>query len=217
MREARLVALPAVAILATLSLPGCNPLAAPPRPKTDGYLATAALRDGAKEQRWEIAVRGQNRRREPADGQPGKVLVIRGEEKKAFELDPAARTWAEVPFTGVDVILPGHPLDPGWTERAEAARRGIVEYHRESDTVFAGNVAWLWRFDDHPEADVSPSTTYWVVSALDLLVVRVDRETPKPDGSRSKVTTQLTGVRVVAEPELFTVPKAYRKVEPPGR
>jgi hypothetical protein len=63
-------------------------------------------------------------------------VILKGKEKKAFEL--LGKTAREVPFTSLDAVLPGHPLTAGFDDHAEAGRRDTLEYHRESDDVFAG-------------------------------------------------------------------------------
>jgi hypothetical protein len=202
-----------LALAAGLALFSCSP---PPRPSTDGYVATVTIvSDGAVETTFRIAVRGSDRRRE-GEKPGGPVLLLLGKELKAFRLDPAAKTYVPVPYPqATDEMLPGFPLSPGFDDRAEAAQRGVTEYRRESDEVSAGMVCALWRFIDQPEAVVSSSTVYWVAPSLENLAIRMDREVPKPDGTRSRRTVQLTSVKVGADPELFEVPKGYRPAAPP--
>jgi len=192
---------------------GCAP---PPRPSVDGYLAKVrVLRDGTVEETFRLAVRGDDRRREgTAPGGP--ALILLGKEQKAIRLDPVARTFAEVPYPqATDEMLPGFPLTPGFNDRDEAERRGVTEYRRESDEVFAGMVCALFRFVDQPDAVVSPSTVYWVAPSLENLTIRVDREIPRVDGTRTRRTVQLTEIRVGADPKLFAVPKGWRPVSSP--
>jgi hypothetical protein len=201
------------AALGVLLVLSCTP---PPRPTTDGYSAEVAImNDGVTETRFRIAVRGNDRRREePAPD--GKVLLLLGKEQKAFRLDPKTKTYLEVPYAQTtDEMLPGFPLAPGFDDRAEAEKRGITEYRRESDEVFAGMVCALWRFVDQPDAVVSPSTVYWVAPSLENLALRMDREIPKPDGTRSRRKIELTSVHVGVSPDLFAVPKDYRPAAPP--
>ena len=95
--------------------------------------------------------------------------------------------------------LQGFPLAPGFNPAAEAAQRGLVEYHRESDGVFAGMACQVWRFDDRPDDPTSPSTVYWVATGLDNLVIRLQREVPLPDGSgmREDSSAALTRISVL--------------------
>ncbi|HUM01131.1 MAG TPA: hypothetical protein VL084_02520 [Thermoanaerobaculia bacterium] len=202
----------AAVALALLAV-SCSP---PPRPSTDGYSARAVIvNDGVVESAFRIAVRGSDRRREE-EGAGGAVLLLLGVKQKAYRLDPKARTYLEIPYAqATDEMLPGFPLAPGFEDRAEAEKRGITEYRRESDEVFAGNVCALWRFVDQPDAVVSPSTVYWVAPSLENLTLRMDREIPRPDGTRSRRKVELTEVKVGISPDLFVVPKGYRPAVPP--
>lgn len=203
---------PSAAITLTVLAVSCSP---PPRPSTDGYAArVTVLNDGVVESTFRIAVRGGDRRREE-EAPGGTVLLLLGKEQKAFRLDPKEKTSLEVPYAqATDEMLPGFPLAPGFDDRAEAEKRGITEYRRESDEVFAGMVCSLWRFVDQPDAVVSPSTVYWVAPSLENLTLRMDREIPKPDGTRSRRKIELTGVQVGVSPDLFVVPRGYRPATP---
>jgi hypothetical protein len=127
--------------------------------------------------------------------------------KKAWRIAAGGKAAAPVGFSEAEKELPaGIPLAPGFNEKAEAARRGVTVYHRESDEVFAGHACAIWRFDDDPSALNSPTTTYWVAADLDGLVVRFEREVPSPGGKGTKTVINLTDVRVGAPPKLFVPP-----------
>jgi hypothetical protein len=207
-------AVPALAALLAFASAGCG---APARARTHGYRAHVTLKDGsAASGEFEIAVRGDDRRKEPPLGKPGPVLIWRGGEKRLLELDPASREYRERPFGSLDDALPGHPLAPGFSERSEALRRGVESYHRESDSVFAGHVCWIWRYDDKPGDPSSPSTSYWVAPDLDGLVLRVVREAMQGGELKRLSSSDLTDVRVGADPSLFT-PQDFKKVDAPTR
>jgi len=194
-------------------LSGCNadPFGAPPRAKTHGYRARVTLRsDGVEMAAYELAVRGDLRRKGPKDG-PALVLDLAA--RKAVRLDPGMKTARSVPFSEAVGELPGGiPLAPGFDEKAEAVRRNLSLYHREGDEIFAGHVCSLWRFDDDPAVPGSPTTTYWVAPDLDGLVMRYDRETTDEKGRTQKSTVSLTNVRVGADPELFSVPESWTRL-----
>jgi hypothetical protein len=194
-------------------LPGCSadPFGAPPRVKTHGYRARVTLRsDGVEKAAFDVAVLRNLRRKGPADGP---ALVLDMATRKAFRLDPAAKTARDVPFSEAVGELPGGiPLVPGFDEKAEAARRNLGIYHREGDEVFAGHVCALWRFDDDPAVPGSPTTTYWVAVDLDGLVTRYDREVADAGGRTRKSTVSLTNVRVGADPGLFSVPNGWTRL-----
>lgn len=210
MRTPRRPGLLLAALAPALLLAGCSDLfSGPKRPGKDGYRARAALEEGGKRTELELAVRGPDRRVERQGKTEWPVLVVRGDEKKAFELDPATKRWRAADFAAVADVLPGHPLGTGFSYREEAKRRGLERYARESDAIFAGNACNLWRFDDDPDALVSPSSTFWVVPVLDSLVVRKDDDKPLPDGTKAKRSTELRNVRPGADPSLFVVPSGW--------
>jgi hypothetical protein len=205
----------ALSLLFVLAAIGCgkDPFGSPVRVKTHGYRARLTEKErGAVTGEWELAVRGWDRRKAPLPGKPGHVLVWKGDEKKLLDLDPATRTYTERPMGSLDEAAPGHPLEAGFSEKEEAKRRGIEGYHRESDTVFAGHVVWIWRFDDKPGVDDSPSTSYWLAPDLDRLVMRVAREATGKDGIETVWASDLTDVRIGADPTLFS-PQDFKKVE----
>jgi hypothetical protein len=193
-------------------LAGCaaDPFGAPPRAKTHGYRARVTLKsDGVEKAAFDLAVFRDLRRKGSEDG-PALVLDVAA--RKAFRLDPAAKTARDVPFSEAVGELPGGiPLAPGFDEKAEAVRRNVSVYHREGDEVFAGHVCALWRFDDDPAVPGSPTTTYWVAADLDGLVTRFDRETTDASGRSRKSTVSLTNVRVGADPGLFSVPRGWTR------
>ncbi len=194
-------------------LPGCaaDPFGAPTRVKTHGYRARVTLRsDGVEKAAFDLAVFRDLRRKGPADG-PALVLDVAA--RKAFRLDPVAKTARDVPYSEAVGELPGGiPLAPGFDEKEEAARRNVSIYHREGDEVFAGHACGLWRFDDDPAVPGSPTTTYWVAADLDGLVTRYDRETTDANGRTRKSTVTLTNVRVGADPGLFSVPAGWTRL-----
>ena len=203
MRRLRAVSL----ALALADLAGCSgdPLGGPIRAATHGYRARVTFKtDGLETDSYEIAVRGPLRRKNLGGGP---ALVADAAARKAWRVAGGGKTAEPVPFDQAERELPeGIPLAPGFDEKAEAARRKLTVYHRESDEVFAGHACAIWRFDDDPSALNSPMTTYWVATDLDGLVVRWEREIPSPGGKGTKVVVNLTDVRVGAPPTLFRVP-----------
>lgn len=200
-----------VGVSALLLAAACTP---PPRASVDGYRArVTTVVDGVAGAPYEIAVRGDDRWRRPAPSGP--VLILRGKEQKAWVLDPAAKTFAAVPYPqATDEVLPGFPLAPFFDDRGEAERRGVTEYRRESDEVFAGVVCALWEFRDRKDDPASPATTFWVASSLENLAIRMDRETPRPGGSKGTTSVRLTDIRLGVDPELFEIPKGYTAAAP---
>lgn len=197
----------ALVLLLPLALSACSsePAAGPARAATHGYRARVTFKtDGLETDSYEIAVRGALRRKGLGDGP---ALVVDGDAKKAWRLAAGGKSATPVEFSEAQKELPaGIPLATGFDEKAEAARRSVTVYHRESDEVFAGHACAIWRFDDDPSALNSPTTTYWVAPDLDRLVVRFEREIPSPGGKGTKTVINLTDVRVGAPPRLFLPP-----------
>ena len=198
---------PAVLLALAALASGCStdPLGGPVRASTHGYRARVTFKtDGLETDSYEVGVRGALRRKNLGDGP---ALVVDRTARKAWRVAAGGKTAETVDFAAAEKELPaGIPLEPGFDEKAEAARRGLSVYHRESDEVFAGHVCAIWRFDDDPSALNSPTTTYWVATDLDGLVVKWDREIPSPGGKGTKSVINLTNVRVGAPPGLFRVP-----------
>lgn len=204
-------------LLPALLVAGCGAdfFGEPPRVATHGYRATVnVLKDDEVVSKFELAVRGDDLRRELPSG-PFPVYVLRGGAGRAFELDPATKTVRDAEPAQAVAFLRDHPLAPGFSEKAMATQLGLERYARESDTPFGGNACHVWRFDDDPDADVSPATWYWVAPALDRLVVQRQREEILPDGKRLRTATQLLNVRPGAATKLFEEPEGWRRVERP--
>ncbi len=197
----------ALVALFLASLAGCSgdPLGGPVRVSTHGYRARVTLKtNGLETDSYEVAVRGPLRRKGLGDGP---ALVLDTAARKAWRLAAGGKTVEPVAFDEALKELPvGLPLEPGFDEKAEAARRQVTVYHRESDEVFAGHACALWRFDDDPSALNSPTTTYWVATDLDGLVVKWERDLGAPGEPGTKYVINLTDVRVGAPPRLFRVP-----------
>ena len=206
-----------VALSLACGFAGCGSdfLGAPPRVGSDGFRALASIEEEGGTVSFDLAVRGADIRRDLGGAVPWPVLVVAGSPRRAFELDPPSKRYRRLDPSRVPPVLPDFPVTPGFSEHREAGRRGIVEYYRESDTVFAGNACQLWRFEDRPGEPGSPATTYWVAPALDGLVVRVDWDRGPSAGARRKRTIELRNVRPGAKPDLFAIPADF--TETPAR
>ena len=193
-------------------------LGPPPRPKTDGYSALVTVRAGGAElAKFRLAVRGEAVRRSTSDAENATYFIreTAGGEVLEVRQERLGRSHA-VALRG-RVHLEDFPLGADFNHAAEANRRGIKDYHRESDAVFAGNACNIWRFADRPDAFNSPTTTYWTTPALDGVVVRKVRAVPRADGKEDKTFVELTYVRVGIAPELFRAPEGYRREDAPAR
>ena len=193
-------------------------MAPPPRPRTDGYSALVTVRGGDTElARFRLWVRGEAVRRSTTDAEDAPYFVRETAAGPVFEVNPAAKSYRAGTGDALLAHLDDFPLGPDFNHAAEANRRGIKDYHRESDAVFAGNACALWRFEDVPDALNSPRTTYWTTQALDGIVVRKERTVPKADGTEEKTFVELTHVRVGIEPEFFRVPEGFRREDSPAQ
>jgi hypothetical protein len=190
----------------------------PPRPRTDGYSALVTVHaDGTELAKFRLWVRGEAVRRSTADAEDAPYFVRESLQGPVFEVDPVAKSYREGNAEALLAHLDDFPLGADFNHAAEASRRGIKDYYRESDAVFAGNACAIWRYADVPDALNSPSTSYWTVPALDGIVVRKERRIPRPEGPDEKRFTDLTRVRFGADPELFKVPEGYRREDTPAR
>ena len=200
-------------------LPACGKLMQPPpRPRTDGYSALVTVRGGETElARFRLAVRGEAIRRSTTEAEGATYFVRESATAPVFEVDPTTRSYREGTPEALLAHLDDFPLGPDFNHAAEANRRGIKEYQRESDAVFAGNACAIWRYPDRPDALNSPSTTYWMTQALDGIVVRKVRTVPRGDGPDEKTYVELTLIRVGIDPAAFRVPEGFRREAPQGR
>jgi hypothetical protein len=190
----------------------------PPRPRTDGYSALVTARvDGVELAKFRLWVRGEAVRRSTTDAEDAPYFVRETPQGPVFEVDPVAKTYREGNVEALLAHLDEFPLGADFNHAAEANRRGIKDYFRESDAVFAGNACAIWRYADVPDALNSPSTAYWTAPALDGIVVRKERRIPRPEGPDEKRFVELTLVRFGAGPELFRVPEGYRLEGGPAR
>jgi hypothetical protein len=190
----------------------------PPHPRTDGYSALVTVRGGGAElAKFRLAVRGEAVRRSMTDAEDSAYFVRETAMGPTWEVDPAKKSYRPGTPDALLAHLDDFPLGADFNHAAEASRRGIKEYHRESDAVFAGNACALWRYADRPDALNSPSTTYWMTQALDGIVVRKERAVPTADGKEEKTFVELTRLRVGVDPSDFRLPAGFRQEESPAR
>lgn len=193
-------------------------LSPPPRPRTDGYAGIVTVRSGGAElAKFLLAVRGEAVRRSTSDAENATYFIRETAGSAVFEVDPTTKSYRAGTPEALLAHLDDFPLGADFNHAAEAKRRGIKDYYRESDAVFAGNACNIWRFPDRPDAFDSPSTTYWMTPALDGIVVRRERAVPKADGTEAKTYVELTLVRAGIDPEYFRVPEGFRSEAGPTR
>ena len=172
----------------------------------DGYRATLSF---SKEERFEIAVRGELRRVEAAvEGAP-LVKIMRPDIKKTWQLRPTTKRVLETAWEPTDEIVPGYPLEPGFDPRAYADRFG-GKIQRIGDDNHGLHPCDRWRMT-LPSGDL---VTLWVARDLEKLVVKIEHAKKDPsDEYQPFTTTELFDVRAGAPPDLFEMPKGYTSVQ----
>ncbi|MBP7674880.1 MAG: hypothetical protein KBB14_01065 [Thermoanaerobaculia bacterium] len=199
------------ALLVLLSACG-KMLSPPPQPRTDGYSGLVTIRAGGAElAKFRIDVRNEAFRRTTSDAKDAPYFVRESAAGPVWEVDPASKSYREATEEALFAHLDDFPLGADFNHAAEANRRGITKYHRESDAVFAGNACAIWRYADDPEVLNSPTTTYWMAPALGGVVIRKVRTVPKDDGTEEVTYFELTHLRAGVDPERFRVPEGFRK------
>ena len=194
-------------------LPACGKmLSPPPQPRTDGYSGVLTVRAGGAElAKFRVEVRGEALRRATSDEKDAPYFVRESAAGPVWEVDPASKSYPGATGEALFAHLDDFPLGADFNHAAEANRRGITKYHRESDAVFAGNACAIWRYADDPEVLDSPTTTYWMAPALGGVVIRKVRTVPKDDGTEEVTYFELTHLRAGVDPERFRVPEGFRK------
>jgi hypothetical protein len=172
----------------------------------DGYRATLSF---SKEERFEIAVRGESRRVEAAvEGAP-LVKIMRPDIKKTWQLRPTTKRVLQTAWEPTDEIVPGYPLEPGFDPRAYADRFG-GKIQRIGDDNHGLHPCDRWRMT-LPSGDL---VTLWVARDLEKLVVKIEHAKKDPsDEYQPFTTTELFDVRAGAPPDLFEMPKGYTSVQ----
>jgi len=171
----------------------------------DGYTAILSF---SKDEKFDVAVRGEWKRVEGKVDGRALVKIVRPEMKKAWEFRPDKKTIREIPWGPTDEIVPGYPLQPGFDPRSYADRFGGV-ITRISDDTHGLHPCDRWRLA-LPSGDL---VTLWVARDLDKLVVKIEHmKKDQSDEFQPFATTELLDVRVGADPDLFEPPKDYKKV-----
>ena len=126
---------------------------------TDGYSALVTVRGGGTElAKFRLAVRGEAVRRSTSDAENATYFIRETAGGEVFEVDPATKSYRVGTPEAILAHLEDFPLGADFNHAAEANRRGIKDYYRESDAVFAGNACNIWRFADRPDAFTGPPT-----------------------------------------------------------
>jgi len=172
----------------------------------DGYRATLSF---SKDERFEVAVRGESRRVEArVEGAP-LVKIMRPDLKTVWQLRPSTKKVLTTPWSPTDEIVPGYPLEPKFDAAAYADRFGGT-IRRIGDDAHGLHPCDRWRMT-LPSGDV---VTLWVARDLEGLVVKIEHaKKDQSDEYQPFTTTELLDVRVGADPKLFELPKGYTPVQ----
>jgi hypothetical protein len=172
----------------------------------DGYRALLAF---SKDERFEVAVRGEWKRVEARmDGAPV-VKIMRPDLKQVWQLRPDTKKILASPWTPTDEIVPGYPLEPHFDPGAYADRFGGT-IKKIDDDAHGLHPCDRWQMT-LPSGDL---VTLWVARDLERLVVKIEHS-KKDQGDEYQPFTaiELLDVRVGADPELFEKPKGYTPVK----
>jgi hypothetical protein len=172
----------------------------------DGYRAALSF---SKDERFEVAVRGESRRVEAqVEGAP-LVKIMRPDLKTVWQLRPSTKRVLTTPWSPTDEIVPGYPLEPKFDPAAYADRFGGT-IRRIGDDAHGLHPCDRWRMT-LPSGDI---VTLWVARDLEGLVVKIEHaKKDQSDEYQPFTTTELLDVRVGADPKLFELPKGYTPVQ----
>jgi hypothetical protein len=171
----------------------------------DGYRAILSF---SKDERFEVAVRGEWKRVEaPVSGAP-LVKIVRPDLKKVWQLRPSTRKVLESPWSPTDEIVPGYPLEPKFDPRAYADRFG-GKIERIADAAHGLHPCDRWQMT-LPSGDL---VTLWAARDLERLVVKIEHsKKDQGDEYQPFAVIELLDVRVGADPDLFEKSKGYSPV-----
>ncbi len=171
----------------------------------DGYRATLAF---SKEERFEVAVRGESKRVEARMNGAPLVKIVRPDLRQVWQFRPTTKRLLESPWVPTDEIVPGYPLEPGFDPQSYADRFG-AKIQRIGDDVHGLHPCDRWHMS-LPSGDL---VTLWVARDLGRLVVKIEHSKKDPsDEYQPFMTTELLDVRIGADPDLFEKPKGYTPV-----
>ena len=171
----------------------------------DGYRAVLVY---SKEDRFQIAVRGERVRvAGTADGSEI-VKILRPDLGKSWQFRPSTRRLFESKSSPTDEAVPGYPLQPRFDAEAYADRfRGSIR--RIDDATHGLHPCERWEMN-LPSGD---RATIWVARDLDRLPVRIEHAKKDPHDEYQPFTdAQLLDIQVGAPEELFAPPKGYTRV-----
>jgi hypothetical protein len=172
----------------------------------DGYRAILSF---SKEERFEVAVRGQWKRVEARMSGAPLLKIMRPDLKQVWQIRPATKKILSTPWTPTDEIVPGYPLEPNFDPGAYAGRFGGT-IRKIGDEAHGLHPCDRWQMT-LPSGDL---VTLWVARDLEKLVVKIEHaKKDQGDEYQPFTATELLDVRVGAAPDLFEKPAGYAEVK----
>lgn len=172
----------------------------------DGYRAILSF---SKDERFEVAVRGEWKRVEARmDGAP-LIKIMRPDLKRVWQIRPTTKKILDAPWTPTDEIVPGYPLEPNFDPQAYADRFGGA-IRQIGDDSHGLHPCDRWQMT-LPSGDL---VTLWVARDLEKLVVKIEHaKKDQSDEYQPFTVIELLDVRVGAASDLFEKPKGYTEVK----
>lgn len=172
----------------------------------DGYRAVLSF---SKEERFEVAVRGEWKRVEARMSGAPLVKIMRPDLNKIWQFRPETKRILETTWRPTDEIVPGYPLEPHFDPQAYADRFGGA-IKKIGDDAHGLHPCDRWRMS-LPSGD---QVTIWVARDLEGLVVKIEHaKKDRGDEYQPFTTTELLDVRPGAGAALFEKPKGYTSVQ----
>ena len=178
-------------------------------PKTvarDGYRGILVY---SKEDRFQVAVRGEKVRVSGDVDGSEIVRIVRPDLGKSWQFRPSTRRIFESAWGATDEAVPGYPLQPAFDSAAYADRFGGT-IRRVDDGTHGLHPCERWQLS-LPSGDLA---TIWVARDLDRLTVRIEHSRKDAGDEHQAFTdTQLLDIQVGAAEKLFEPPKDYERVD----
>ena len=185
----------------------CGDMGGPKLPSRDGYRAILSF---SQEDRYEIFVRGENRRVEGSIDGSRLVKIARPDLHTVWQFRPDTKKLFETGWGPRDEIVPGYPLDPKFDPLAYADRFGAGDAITQvGDAIHGLHPCDVFRMA-LPSGDV---VTIFSARDLERTVVRVEHSKKDANGLlQPYANTELLDVRPGVKASMFEKPTGYTTV-----
>jgi hypothetical protein len=176
----------------------------PKIPSRDGYRAILSF---SPEDRYEIFVRGENRRVDGIIDGSRLVKIARPDLHTVWQFRPDTKKLFETGWGPRDEIVPGYPLDPKFDPVAYADRFGAGDAITQvGDSIHGLHPCDVYRMA-LPSGDV---VTIYAARDLQRIVVRIEHSKKDSNGLLQPfANTELLDVRPGVRASLFEKPTGY--------